>query len=367
MTLRNKTVPSRILIIRLSSIGDVVRTLPALTSLRREYHDAHIAWAVEDKSSGLLEGHPYLNEVIIFERAKTVGLLRTPLRWLRGVSLLSHFIKTVRAGNYDLVFDFHGVLKSGIIAALSNSPKRIGFEKAFVKEFNHLFTNIKINPHDARLPRVTRNLELIKPYVSPENLTDEAVLGLTAEQREKAQAFIAEKFGTAGRLIAIHPGTSRDLKKWFPQSFARLCDMLSELSGAHIMLTWGPGERKEAQDISSRAASHPPVGMETRSLLELAALFEQCDLVITVDSGPMHIASAVGTAVVALFGPTDIQVNAPYWQPNRVVSGNIDCSPCEEDCDFARCMEAITPDAVFEMAQELLNQERAPAVEKPPR
>lgn len=363
MTIRNKTAPSRILIIRLSSIGDVARTLPALSSLRREYPDAHIAWAVEEKSSGILEGHPYLNEIITFERGKAVGLLKKPLRCVRGLSIVGQFIKKVRTGNYDLVFDFHGVLKSGLIAALSNSPKRIGFEKSFVKEFNHLFTNIKINPADARLPRVTRNLELVKPYVSPENLTDKPSLGLTAEHREKAHSFIAEKFGNARRLIAIHPGTSRDLKKWFPQSFARLCDMLSESSGAHIMLTWGPGEMEDVSKISSLAASHPQLGMKTGSLLELAALFEKCDLVITVDSGPMHIASAVGTPVVALFGPTDIQVNAPYWQSNRVVSGNIACSPCEENCDFARCMEAITPEAVFEVARELLNQKHTPTLD----
>jgi lipopolysaccharide heptosyltransferase I len=354
MNAPERSIPSKILIVRLSSIGDVVRTLPALTSLRREYPKAHIAWAVEDKSSGLLEGHPHLDEVIIFERKKLVGLLKNPLHIAKALSLLEQFRHTLRGGGYELVFDFHGTLKSGIVAALSRSPKRIGYEKDFVKEFNHLFTTVRINPADARLPRVARNLELIKPYVSPENLTDRAELGLPSEHRERAHEFIMETFGDDRPLVAVHPGTSRSLKKWFSPSFARLCDMLKESARANIMLTWGPGEIEDVKLIRSLSQSKPELGMETGSLLELAALFQRCALAITVDSGPMHIASAVGTPVVALFGPTDIQVNAPYWQPSKVVSSNRACSPCDEDCDYAVCMEEITPEAVCEAARELL-------------
>jgi heptosyltransferase-1 len=361
---KNSVSPSRILIIRLSSIGDVVRTLPALTSLRQEHPNAHIAWAVEDKSSGILEGHPHLNEIIIFERKKIVSSLINPLRFVEGLSTLNRFVKTMRQGNYDLVFDFHGVLKSGIIARLSKCPNRIGYEKAFIKEFNHLFTNKKINPGYVRLPRVKRNLEMVKPFVSAENITDKAVLGLKPEHRNKAREFIAEKFNGSHPLVAIHPGTSRDLKKWLPQSYARLCDMLAESLKARIMLTWGPGEIEDVRKIRSLAKSKPELGMRTESLLDLAALFEMCDLMITVDSGPMHIGSAVGTPLVAMFGPTDIQLNAPYWQPNRVVTGNIDCRPCEENCDFAKCMEAITPEDVLEAARELLAQRDTTKSEK---
>jgi heptosyltransferase-1 len=357
--LNKLSLRKRILIIRLSSIGDVVRTLPALSSLRNEYPRAHIAWAVEDKSSGILEGHPLLDEVIILERKEIVSSLKNPARIIGGVSLINRFIKKVRGGNYGIVFDFHGILKSGIIAALSRSPERIGFEKAFVKEFNHLFTNRKINPEDATLPRVKRNLELVRPFVSPENLTDKAVLGLTSVHRDRARSFIKEKFDNSSPLVAIHPGTSRELKKWLSRSFAVLCDMLSESLKANVMLTWGPGEYEDVREIRSLAKSNPEMGMETRSLLELAALFEACDLAITVDSGPMHIASAVGTPVVTLFGPTDIRINAPYWKPNKVVTSNIGCSPCDEVCDFAKCMEAITPESVMEAANDLLGRKGA--------
>jgi lipopolysaccharide heptosyltransferase I len=351
--------PRRILIIRLSSIGDVVRTLPALTSLRRQYPESHIAWAVEDKSSSILEGHPDLDELLVFKRKEIAGLLKHPLCFFEGLSLLARFLDKIRGARYDLVLDFHGILKSGLIAAFTRSPNRVGFAKEFVKEFNHLFTNRKISPSDARLPRVTRNLELIRPYVSDENITDKPVIGITGNHREKARAFMTEKFGDHHPLVAIHPGTSRDIKKWSARSFAMVCDMVAESLDAKVVLTWGPGERGEAELIRSLANSRPEVGMRTDSLFELAAVLEACDLMITVDSGPMHIGSAVGTPVIAIFGPTDVQVNSPHWQPYELVSSNMECSPCDENCDLAECMAAVTPDAVVAAARKLLGSPNA--------
>jgi len=348
--------PCRILIIRLSAIGDVVRTLPALTSLRRQYPGAHIAWAVEDKSSSILEGHPDLDELLVFERTRIVRLMKNPFRFAEGVSLFVRFFSRIRGGGYDLVFDFHGILKSGLIALLSRSQHRVGFEKAFVKEFNYLFTNRKISPSDPRLPRVARNLELIRPFVSEENIVDKPIIGLTDAHREKARAFIEDKFGDHHPLVAVHPGTSRDIKKWSTRSFAMVCDMVSEALGARVLITWGPGELKEAEEIRSFSQTRPEVNMQTDSLFELAAVLEKCDLMVTVDSGPMHIGSAVGTPVVAIFGPTDIQVNAPHWQPREIVSGNMECSPCDENCDLAKCMDAVTPEEVLAAARNLLGQ-----------
>ncbi len=345
--------PGRILIIRLSAIGDVIRTLPALASLRLEYPRAHIAWAVEDKSSGLLEGHPHLDEALVFERKKIVAALKNPLRFPAGLAATARFLRRV-CGGYDLVFDFHGILKSGIIASASRSGRRVGFEKEFVKEFSHIFTNEKIRPTDARLPRVERNLEMVRPFVSPENITDRPTLGVTEDHRAKARTFIREKFRDARPLAAVHPGTSRKLKRWPARHFATLCDMLSESLGAKVMLTWGPGERGDAEEIRSLASSNPEVATPTENLLDLAALLEACDLMVSVDSGPMHIGSAVGTPVVAVFGPTDVRVNAPHWRPNQVVTSGIDCRPCDEDCDFAECMEAVTPQEVFGAAQKML-------------
>lgn len=348
--------PRRILLIRLSSIGDVVRTLPALASLRRQYPRSHIAWAVEDKSSGLLEMHPQLDEVIKLERKRIARALKNPLRTHEGLSLLAQFIVTLSLGKYDLVFDFHGILKSGLIALLSRSPSVVGFDKNSVKEFSHLFTTKRVKPSDARLPRVERNLQLIKPFVSSENLTDKALLGLTTQHREKAKEYMRETFGSSRPVVAVHPGTSRPLKKWFPPAFACLCDMLAESLGAKVMLTWGPGERDELEQIRTLSKSSPEIGMQTENLLELAALLEMCDLMVSVDSGPMHIGSVVGTPVVGIFGPTDARVNAPHWQPNKIVSAGLPCSPCDENCKFPKCMEAVTPEHVLRTTRELLAQ-----------
>lgn len=350
--------PSSILIIRLSSIGDVVRTLPALTSLRQNYPKAHITWVVEDKSSGILEGHPYLDEVLVFERKRIVRSLKNPLRFPEAVALLIRFLSRLRSVKYDLAFDFHGILKSGLIAYLSHSPKRIGFKEGYVKEFSYFFTNLRIRPSDAGLPRVVRNLELIKQFVLPGNLTQRPALGVTDKHRAKAHKFIHDKLGDCHPLVAVHPGTSRPLKKWPLQSFAALCDLLTQKLGARVILTWGPGEREEVEQIRSLTRTRPLIGMQTDSLLELAALLELCEMMVTVDSGPMHIGSAMGTPVVAIFGPTDERINAPYWKPNRIVRSEVPCHPCDEDCVYAKCMEAVKPEDVLEAASELFKQER---------
>jgi ADP-heptose:LPS heptosyltransferase len=227
-----------------------------------------------------------------------------------------------------------------------------------VKEFNFLFSNKKVIPSDACLPRVARNLELIKPFVATENLVDKPLLGLTSRHCEKARAFITENFGGLRPLIAVHPGTSRPLKQWFTEKFAALCDRLAEDLHAGIMLTWGPGERKQVEEIHSIARRKPQIAFQTDSLLELAALLQMCDLMVTVDCGPMHIASFLRRPVVAIFGPTDTRVNAPYWHPHRVIASSLDCRPCDEICEHAKCMEAVTPGEVFRAAAELLHEKR---------
>jgi ADP-heptose:LPS heptosyltransferase len=323
---------------------------------------------VEDKARGVLDGRPHIDEVVEFERKKIVAALKNPPRFLKGLSMIARFLGNIRAADYDIVFDFHGIFKSGIFTAWSRAPRRIGFEKEFVKEFNHLFTNERLRPSDSRLPRVERNLEMVKPFVAPENMTDRPDLGLSDTHRKKARAFVEEKFGDSRLdavrpLVAIHPGTSRTLKKWPARHFAELCDLLAASLNADVMITWGPGELEEAKQICSLSKSDPKIGAQTESVLDLAALLEVCDLMITVDSGPMHIGSAVGVPVVAIFGPTDIRVNAPYWSPAKVVASDIECRPCAEDCEHAKCMEAVTPRMVLEAARELLSQADADAPE----
>jgi lipopolysaccharide heptosyltransferase I len=351
---KQKVLIKRILIVRLSSIGDVARTLPALSSLRRQFPQAHIAWAVEDKSSGLLEGHPHLDEAILLERSRISKYLKNPLTLHRGLLKIVEFASRISGGKFDLVFDFHGLFKSGLITAFSRAPVRVGFTRPNVKEFNYLFTNRKVAPSEASLPRVERNLELVKPFVADGNFLDRPVLGLTSRHCEKAKAFIDGKLGDSHPRIAVHAGASRRLKQWSPHRFAELCDMLSDALNAKVVLTWGPGERKYVEEIHSLARTTPEIAPQTETLLELAAILHLCDLMIAVDSGPMHIGSLVGTPVVALFGPTDSRINAPYWQPNKVVAGRLPCRPCDEACEYAKCMEAITPAEVFQAAAELL-------------
>ena len=346
----------KFLVIRLSAIGDVVRTLPAVKGLRERYPDAYIAWLVEEKSSDILLDNPYLDRVIIFPRRELVGSGGPRASPSARAGSLGRFVRELRAEKFDTVLDFHGIFKSGLLALLSGTKERIGFDRRYTKEFNWLFINRTVVPPGHRINRFERNISLVESLgATPSNL--DVTIAVPEEVRSGVERLL-EPFGGRKPLVAIHPATSRPFKHWDSQNYAKVADKLLANGVAHVLITYGPGEEDVAHKVVSQMRSGTAPLLKTGSLREYAWLIKRADMYLGSDTGPMHIASAMGTPVVAMFGPTDPVVNSPYRQPHHVLYKALPCSPCNERrCSRdLECMTAITVEEAYDAAVGMLEK-----------
>jgi lipopolysaccharide heptosyltransferase I len=344
--------PQKILIIRLSAIGDVLRTLPALRLLRKNFPHAHIAWAVEETAQDLLHKHPDLNEVIIVPKHRWLKQLKSGKGATLVLKEVYHFCRQIRSKNFDLTIDFHGLLKSGLISFFSGPPVRFGFSKPFTKECNFLFNNHRCSLETDKISRIERNLTLLqKMGINTKGETP--IIHIPEYDQAVIQKFFKQKGIDKKRLlIAIHPGTSSKTlyKRWEPYRYAVVADRVMEDFGAQVIFTWFGDELALVKEIISKMKYHPIIACETKNLCQLAEIFKNCDLYFGGDTGPMHLAALLRTPVVAIFGPTDYVVNAPYKKTKHIIiRKEIDCSPCRvKDCRKRDCMKAIQVDDVLQ-------------------
>ncbi|MBN2704870.1 MAG: glycosyltransferase family 9 protein [Deltaproteobacteria bacterium] len=351
----------RVLIIRLSAIGDVLRTLPALNAWWEACPQTRFTWLVEPAAASVLEGHPALEKVLVFERRLWSGSWRSPRRLGRGLAVSWALLRELRAQKFDLVLDAHGILKSALLARLSGARERVGFARPDAKEGSQLFYQRCFKPTGVKLNRVDRALQLtaflgVAPAGPPRYH-----LALTADHRQAAAASLFElnQLTGNGPLLVLHPGSSPKTayKRWHQNGYVGLINALVEKLAARVLLTWGPGERETVELIAGQVRVPVAVAGKTSSLLDLAAIFAACDLFVGGDTGPMHLAAAVGTPVVAIFGPTHPQVNAPCGVPWRLVRYPLFCSPCRKrSCKSRLCLEAVGWRRVLVEVEGLLHE-----------
>jgi lipopolysaccharide heptosyltransferase I len=299
----------RILIVRLSAIGDVVRVLPALHSLRRRYPNAQIDWAVESKSVDIVEGHPSIDRVLVFER---------PAEFIPACRAFLRFCSQIRRNRYDIVMDFHGILKSGLITARSGAEQRYGFARPRAQEGSYLFTNKKVRLPSQDLNRVEENL-LLSDLLSPRRGQLDVTISVPPEIQDEIDEYLEETFAGGKRLVAMHIAVAREEKQWPLEHFAALADMLLADGRFDVLLTWGPGQFNAAEEVLGLTRRHPVVAPEMPCLKHYAWLVHRSDLYLGGDTGPMHIAAAMGTPVVAIFGNTNPAKHAPYQRPCEVL------------------------------------------------
>lgn len=351
--------PEKILIVRLSAIGDVTHVLPALRCLRRQFPYAYIAWLVEDRTAGLLEGHPDLDEVIVFPRKKWRAGLFGPLNLLHTASAVNGFFRNeLRSKNFDVAIDFQGNLKSGVMTYLSGAPVRIGFVKGYCREYNHLFTNRHVTPPNEAVHRVEKYLSLLRalgidPAYKP------STINISPQDRDYITSSLEAYVKGPGPLVVIHPGSSDfgAFKRLPSESFIRLGDMLVTELDAKVVVTWGPGELDLANEIVSGMKEGAYLAPKTITLAQLAGVIVRSDLFISGDTGPMHLASVLGIPQVAIFGPKDPAIYGPYNEHSSVVRKDVECSPCSRrTCDDPICITAITHEEIFLAARKLLEK-----------
>lgn len=330
----------KILIVKLGAVGDVVHTLPALHSLRKSFPEAFIAWVVERKSMEVITGNSDLDEVIIFERKELQRIFKAD-GLFAAYRFFREFADKLKGYNFDLVIDFQTLLKSGIITLSSGAKKRIGFDKW--REMNKLFTNYRIKAVSAHT--VDKYLELVdaaggKPDASP------VKIAYSSEDASYVDKFLSEK-ALAGRpWVAINPGASWTSKLWPVERFAALCDIMEDFE-IPVVVIWGPGEEPLVDAIVGATRSSMLNVAPSTSIKQLACLLERSSLYVGGDTGPMHMAVAMGTPVVGIFGPSDPQRNGPYGEGHMILQADIDCIKCwKKSCSTMECMKNVSSEDV---------------------
>ena len=331
-----------VLVIRLSSLGDVLFAVPAVQELLRSGLAERVSWLVEDRAAGLVRRVPGLDQVVVFPR-------RSPAAW-------PGHVRRLRARRDDLVLDFQGNLKSRAQRACLTAPRKLGFDRPLAREGAWRgLTEALLPPRSAR-HRVASNLALLAPLgIRPPSPPPRPQLALPDEAHAEARRLAADLDG-GGPLVVLHPGTSGfgALKRWDPERFAALGEALRREHDARVAVSAGPGEEPLADAVVRGMPSRGSV-VRPGSLDGLAALLGAADLVVAADSLPLHLANATGTPVVGLYGPKDPAVTGPAWDRSRVVRSGVACSPCSlRRCADRLCMRRLTTDAVLAAARELL-------------
>jgi 3-deoxy-D-manno-octulosonic-acid transferase/heptosyltransferase-1 len=336
-----------ILIIKLSAIGDVIHTLPALDALHQRFPESNISWLVEEKASGILKDHPYLKKIIVSQRKKWINNFKHPSLWYSSVKEMKHFIEELRSQRYNVIIDFQGLLKSGILVWLARGERKIGYDST--REMSGLFLNERVPPLSSRHHAVAKNVNLAR-YVGAEAMGVRSPIFISEEDKEQVQRLLAaHDISSSKPLVVLHTQAGWRTKEWEPMKVAELSGKLIARYDAQLIFTGSRDDHTTVETIISMVG-HPAVNASGKtSLTQLAYLLSLSDLMITVDSGPMHLASAMGTPLVALFGPTASWRTGPYGSSAQVIASPLSCSPCfKRACESKTCMKGITVDEVLE-------------------
>ena len=331
--------PGRLLMVLLGAIGDVVCGMPLAQRLRAGWPLTRIVWAVEPAAAPLLEGHPAVHEVIVYRRG-------------RGVPAVLEFLRALRHRPPDVTLDLQRHLKSGVASRASGAPRRLGFHWRNSREGNWFFNTETIAPVDALTLKLTHFQRFADQLgVPPAPVT----FGLAATAAERARvAALLERAGERP-LAVLYVGTTWPSKHWLPAATAALCVRL-RARGLAVALVGGPGDAPFAAAVRAAGAGEVVNAVGQTTLREVIAVMERAAVAIGPDTGSMHIAAAVGTPVVALFGATSPRRSAPWGWEDLVVRGDAPCAPCYlRRCPIGRlCMQQITPDMVLARVERAL-------------
>jgi 3-deoxy-D-manno-octulosonic-acid transferase/heptosyltransferase-1 len=343
-----------ILIVKLSAIGDVIHTLPALNAIRRYYPDARITWLVEEDAAPLVKGHGALDRVLVSKRKRWLKGILSP-SCLNNMKEVYRFLKELRDTRYDLIIDFQGLLKSGILIALSRGRRKIGYGRGMEHmECSYVFLNERVPPVDMDNHALMRSMMLLDAIGIP---SSDIEYNLPVQDQDRATRdalLIRHDIREPRLLVAINPAAKWETKLWSQLKFAKLADTLIQQYGASLVFTGGSEDRGAVQGIISAMEGKAANLAGETTLRTLAALYEKTDFLVSTDTGPMHIASAVGTPVVALFGPTAPWRTGPFGPDHQIIRVATECSPCfKRQCSATRCMQEISVEHVLDGVRKL--------------
>jgi heptosyltransferase I len=370
---------SKILLIKLSAVGDVTHTIPVLNKLRRRYPSAQLDWLVTPAIGELLRHHPAIDNVIGFTRDTNA----LPWAWaaLRSYAKLAAQLRKTR---YDLVIDLHGQSRTALLSFATGAPVRIGFDKKRPQAWansrkvtdsfrKHAWYGAREGAwlaYTHHIPLPTLDVHVVDHYLSvgkPLGFdTGPADFSFRIPQPacDRIDALLRQRDLASKQFVVIAPRGNWETKRWPDEKSADVARHLLQ-HGHSVIVVGAPSERHIGADIARLAPGVVDLTGKT-SISELAALISRAAVCIAHDSGPMHLAVALGRPVVALFGPSDTVWAGPYHRENAVVRAALPCSPCYlrrlSRCPHGHaCMSDLSTQAVIERADSVLGAVLAPA------
>jgi heptosyltransferase-1 len=343
--------PKNILIIKPSSFGDIIQALPVAARLRSCWPSIRISWLVNSRYERLLENNRCIDDIIPFER----HLWRRGGNPLKAFESLFHTCRKLRRGRFDTVVDLQGLFRSGFFALMTGATTRVGFANA--REGAPLFYSIKVTVPDKDMHSVDRYL-LAAGAIGCTGGEVTFPLGVGEDEERWAERFLEEDgIPATAPLVGLSPLARWETKRWPRDYFAKLGDLLVE-RGAKVIIVGGVS--KEGATTAELMKHRPAIAAGITDPLKLAALLQRLAVLVTNDTGPMHLGGAVGTPVVALFGPTNPARTGPHGTKHRVICADVDCRPCyRRACDReVNCMSTITVERVMEAVESIINESR---------
>jgi len=325
----------RFLIIRLSSLGDIIHALPAFAALRRSYPEAIIRWAVEKKGREILNFVPGIDDVAVVDKKK----------WRQSARAIK--------GRDQVALDLQGLVKSALLAYLSRSRRRLGFHRANLKE---PMASLFYTEHSSPIPEeethvIRKNLKLLE-ILGIKDTRLEFPLRIPGEIVQSVQSKLSGIGRQDGQRIAIfNVGAAWATKRWFPEKWIEFIEM-AHLPGSFPLLLWGSeDENRLAQVVAEKTGVRVAPFL---SIKEAIALLQIASLVVSGDTFALQAACALDVPVVALFGPTNPRRNGPFRERDKVIYKKQDCSPCyKHECSDLQCLQAISAKEVAAAAREL--------------
>ncbi|MGB5872101.1 MAG: glycosyltransferase family 9 protein [Bacteroidota bacterium] len=334
----DRDIVRRLLVIKLRAIGDVLLSTIVTRNLREFFPESEIHFLTERASIDVLRGNPFIDAVVVYDRKTMTG---------------ADLIRRVRKNGYDLVFDLFGNPRSALVTYLSGAGYRVGFR---FRARSYAY-NIVVPPRGGVVHNTQFNLDALEAVGVP--IVDRNIYFTPSPEAERsAQEYFSQSAQGSPLIVGINTGGGWYTKRWGLDRYALLADRLVEVFGATILLTWGPGQLQEAREVAS-LMKHAPLIPPPTSLSELGALLKRCSILVSNDSGPMHIAAAVGTPVLGIYGPTNPTLQGPFGTRNLTVrKEGLDCLGCNlTSCPIGHpCMQDLPVDRVLEGVELLLKK-----------
>jgi lipopolysaccharide heptosyltransferase II len=332
----HKTINNyKILVLKFSSLGDVILSIPSLRSLKNKYKNAKISVLVDLRYKDVLKNSPYVDEVLAYD------IKESPIFAKRFYNI----IRLIRRENFNLAIDLQNNKKSHILGLLSMIPKRYGYRRrlGFLLTDSLKDDNQPVDPilHQERV------LNLLGVDILDKSLK----LWPTKEDFSYVDELLKKEWvAKEQKLVGFNISASSkwQTKKWPLDKFANLADQLTQRYNIRIVITGSLADKKEAEELAQQTKSKPIIACGKTDIMQLAALIGKCEVYLTADSAPMHIAAAVNTPFVALFGPTDPKRHLPPASQFSIIYKDIKCSPCyKTKCESRECLKQISSEEVF--------------------